>query len=388
MTAQAVPEEYLTGYAQILAAAASTGRRLTRDELLARRELGRQAAEAGFGLRALVGAHLAQARAHWPATASGPGASGPAASGHTASGHTASGTASPGTTSSSASGRGPVDSVLAAVEQAVDAFAEGYERAQRLAVRQEATARREFVDDLLYGRSDLGRLAERAERFGLRLSYTHAVAVAEGAVPYDEEEAVPRAVEQALIGRFGDRSVLLTTKAGRLVCVAPGDQDEVLTYFAKQAFAATDGGRVAVGRPQPGVGGVVQSYEEALNVLDLAARLAMDAPVLRAADLLVYPVLTRDRQAMTELVLGTLGPLESARGGAQPLVETLSVYFDAGCVAAEAARRLSLSVRALTYRLARIHQLTGADPADPMHRYTLQTAVIGARLMDWPTKPF
>ncbi|MEV7425595.1 MULTISPECIES: PucR family transcriptional regulator [unclassified Streptomyces] len=328
-------------------AASLTGRRLTRAELLSRRALGEQAAEAGFQLRALVGAHLAAARVHWPDT-------------------------------------GSPESVLAAVEQAVDAFAEGYERAQRLAVRQETAARREFIDDLLYGRSDLGRLAERAERFGLRLSYEHAVAVAEGFVAYDEEDAVPRAVEQALLGRFGDRSVLLTTKAGRMVCIAPGDQGEMLTYFAKQAFAATDGGRVAVGRPQPGVGGVVQSYEEALNVLDLAERLGMDEPLLRAADLLVYPVLTRDRHAMTELVVGTLGPLEAARGGAQPLIDTLTTYFDAGCVAAEAARRLSLSVRALTYRLERIHRLTGADPADPTHRYTLQTAVIGARLMGWP----
>ncbi|MGW2514377.1 PucR family transcriptional regulator [Streptomyces scopuliridis] len=361
VTGNGIPDEYLDGYARILAAVASTGRRLTRDELLARRELGERAAEAGFGLRALVGAHLAAARAHWPVTASS------------------------GTSTSTS---GSADSVLAAIEQAVDAFAEGYERAQRLAVRQEVAARREFIDDLLYGRSDPGRLAERAERFGLRLSYEHVVAVAEGFVAYDEEDAVPRAVEQALIGRFGDRSVLLTTKAGRLVCIAPGDQGEVLAYFAKQAFAATDGGRVAIGRPRPGVGGVVQSYEEALNVLDLAERLDLDGPVLHAADLLVYPVLTRDRQAMTELVLSALGPLEAARGGAEPLIETLSVYFDAGCVAAEAARRLSLSVRALTYRLERIHKLTGADPADPVHRYTLQTAVIGARLMDWPAKSF
>lgn len=51
---------------------------------------------------------------------------------------------------------------------------------------------------------------------------------------------------------------------------------------------------------------------------------------------------------------------------------------------AEAARRLSLSVRALTYRLQRVRALTGSDPADPRHRYALQTAVIGARLLDWP----
>ncbi|MEU1573428.1 helix-turn-helix domain-containing protein [Streptomyces collinus] len=344
-------DEYLEGYARILADASATGRRLTRSELDSRRALGEQAAEAGLGLRALVGAHMVATRAHWPA-----------------------------------GDRVSVDDVLGAVAQAVDAFAEGYERAQRLAVRQEEAARREFIDDLLYGRSDLGRLAQRAERYGLRLSYEHAVAVARGTAAYEEGDTVLREVEHALIGRFGDRSILLTTKDGRLVCIAPGDQGEVLAHFAKQAFAAT-GGQVGIGRPQPGAAGVVQSYEEALNALDLGERLELDEPVLHAADLLVYPVLTRDRQAMADLVESALGPLRGARGGAQPLLDTLTAYFDSGCVAAEAARRLSLSVRAFTYRLERIHQLTGADPSDPVHRYTLQTAVIGARLLDWPAKP-
>ncbi|MCX3062639.1 PucR family transcriptional regulator [Streptomyces beihaiensis] len=347
---QAMAEEYVAGYAGLLTDACATGRRLTRDELDSRRALGERAAESGLGLRALVGAHLAETRAHWPTAATSP------------------------------------TSVLAAVEQAIDAFAEGYERAQRLAVRQEEAARREFIDDLLYGRSDLGRLVERAERFGLRLSHEHAVAVAEGARAYEEGDPAPRSVERAMITRFGDRSILLTTKDGRLVCVAPGDQDEVLAFFAKHAYAATDGGHVAIGRAQQGPGGVVQSYEEALSTLELAERLELDEPVLRAADLLVYPVLTRDRQAMADLVRTTLGPLQRARGGAEPLIDTLSAYFDSGCVAAEAARRLALSVRAMTYRLERIHKLTGADPSDPIHRYTLQTAVIGARLLDWPNR--
>ncbi|MFF4527165.1 PucR family transcriptional regulator [Streptomyces bluensis] len=350
MTDREIPERFLDGYDRILVEVSATGRRLTRDEIASRRALGEQAAEAGQGLRALVSAHLTAARAAWP------------------------------------DAPGSVDSALAAVQQVIDAFTEGYERAQRLAVRQEEAARREFIDDLLYGRSDLGRLAERAERFGLRLSQAHAVAVAQGPVAYEEGAPVPRQVERALITRFGDRSVLLTTKDGRLLCIAPGHQNDVLTHFAKQAHAATDGGRVAIGRPQPGPGGVVHSYEEALGVLELAERLDLDDPVLLAADLLVYPVLTRDRQAMADLVLDTLGPLTAARGGAQPLLDTLTTYFDSGCIAAEAARRLSLSVRALTYRLERIHKLTGADPADPAHRYMLQTATIGARLLDWPAK--
>ncbi|MGW6308888.1 PucR family transcriptional regulator [Streptomyces niveus] len=346
-------EEYLTGYDRILSDVSVTGRRLTRDELDSRRALGEQAAEAGHGLRALVSRYLVATRAAWPV--------------------------SPSDTASA-------DSVLAAVEQAVDAFAEGYERAQRLAVRREEAARREFIDDLLHGRSDLGRLAERAGRFGLQLSHAHAVAVAVGEAAYAETDPVTRSVELALVSRFGDRRILLTTKDGRLICVAPADEGDVLTYFAKQAHAATDGGRVTIGRAHPGAGGVVQSYEEALNAQDLADRMELEEPVLRAADLLVYPVLSRDREAMTDLVRNALGPLKEARGGARPLLDTLTAYFDAGCVAAEAARRLNLSVRALTYRLERIHKLTGSDPAEPFQRYTLQTAVIGARLLDWPAK--
>ncbi|MER5209343.1 helix-turn-helix domain-containing protein [Streptomyces sp. NPDC002838] len=333
----------------MLAEVCETGRRLTRDELESLRARGERAAEAGLGLRALVSRHLSATRESLPVLSSADG-----------------------------------DHLLAAVQQAIDAFAEGHERAQRLAVRQEEAVRREFIDDLLYGRSDLGRLAERAERFGLLLSRAHAVAVAQGSKPVEDLHPATRQVERALVGRFGERRILLTTKDGRLVCVAPGDQEDVLAFFAKQAHAATDGGQAAIGRPHPGAGGVVHSYEEALNALDLAGRLHLREPVLRAADLLVYPVLTRDRQAMADLVRNTLGPLQSARGGAQPLVETLSAYFDSGCVAAEAARRLNLSVRAFTYRLERIHKLTGANPADSDHRYTLQTAVIGARLLGWP----
>lgn len=345
-------EEHLEEYAAILSRVCATRRSLLREEREALRSWGERAAEAGIGLRVLVRAHLAAAERLRPALP-----------------------------------RASAEHLLSAVEQAVDAFAEGHERAQRLAVRQEEAARREFIDDLLYGRSDLGRLAERAERFGLLLSHAHAVAVAQGREPYEDGFTVTRTVEASLIARFGDRRILLTTKDGRLICVAPADEPDVLTHFAKQAYAATDGGQVAIGRAHPGPGGVVHSYEEALNALDLAARMDLDDPVLRAADLLVYPVLTRDRQAMADLVRTVLGPLQEARGGARPLLDTLTAYFDTGCTTAQAARRLGLSVRAMTYRLDRIHRLTGADPGDPVQRYTLQTAVVGARLLGWPDRP-
>ncbi|MEU7033549.1 helix-turn-helix domain-containing protein [Streptomyces sp. NPDC046237] len=352
MTERQSTEEYLEGYAEILAGVCATRRRLTREEREALRSRGERAAEAGIGLRAVVRAHLAAAQRVRPDLP-----------------------------------QADADHLLAAVEQAVDAFAEGHERAQHVAMRQQEAARREFIDDLLYGRSDLGRLAERAERFGLLLSHAHAVAVAQGREPYSDGYEVTRTVESSLAARFGNRRILLTTKDGRLICVAPADEPDVLAHFAKQAYAATDGGQVAIGRSHPGAGGVVHSYEEALNALDLASRMNLNDPVLYAADLLVYPVLTRDRQAMADLVRTVLGPLQQARGGAKPLLDTLTAYFDSGCVTAQAARRLALSVRAMTYRLDRIHRLTGADPGDPVQRYTLQTAVVGARLLDWPDQP-
>ncbi len=361
-TEQADGAPGLAGYHALLAEVSVTGRRLTREELSEHRALGEWAAREGIGLRALVREQLAATRAAWrdlPGVATVAGA------------------------------RTAGECVLAAVEQGVDALAEGYERAQLLAVRRDEAARREFVDDLLYGRSDPGTLSARAERFGLRLAQSHAVAVARGPEPYDDIHPVTRRMAGELDGRFGGRQVLLTTKDGRLVCIAPGNEPDVVDYFAERARTVAGEGdcRVAVGRPHHGPGGVVQSYEEALGALDLADRALLDAPVLRAADLLVFPVLGRDRQALADLVRTVLGPLTQARGGAEPLLATLDAYFASGCVAAEAARRLSLSVRALTYRLARVHALTGADPADPLQRYTLQTAAIGARLLDWPTRP-
>jgi len=145
--------------------------------------------------------------------------------------------------------------------------------------------------------------------------------------------------------------------------------------------------RIVVGRSYPGPSGVARSHEEAAEALDVAQRLGLPEPVADAADLLIYQVLLRDREAITDLVRTVLTPLDAARGGAAPLLATLAAYFSHGGVAAAAARDLHLSVRAVTYRLARVRDLTGRDPTVPADALTLQVAVIGARLLDWPATP-
>ncbi|WP_406286354.1 helix-turn-helix domain-containing protein [Embleya sp. NBC_00896] len=362
-----IPVDFVIGYAELLGEISATGRLPRRAELDALAALGERAAEAGHGSRELVGLYLRETRRLW--------------------------TSLPGITRAAtvADAARTGDALLAAVASVIAAIGAGHERAQRLAVRQEEAARREFIDDLLHGRSDLGRLAERAERFGLRLARAHAVAVAAGTEAYDDVHPLVRRVERELSGRFGERELLLTTKDGRLVCVAGDSEQPILDTFAKYADRPGTGyqgaTRVALGRSHPGAGGVMLSYEEALGALDLAERLDLPGTVLNALDLLVFPVLMRDRAAMAELVRTALGPLAQARGGALPLLETITACAAAGYVNAEAARRLRISVRTLSYRLARIRALTGYDPADALQRYTLETAAMGARILGWPGKP-
>lgn len=357
----AVPAEFVAGFPESLAEISRSCRVLNRAERDSRRVIGEHAADSGFGLRELTAEHLAAARRAWPTL--------------------------PGVAKArdAAELRRVGTAVLAALETGVAALAEGHDRAQRHAVRRAEAARRTFVDDLLYGRSDPGRIAEQAEGFGLRLADRHVVAVAappEGEA-YDATHTLLRRIERELAGRFGDHDALVAPKDGRLVCIAPTTQRPTLDAFVKLAA----GGQVAVSRAHSGAVGVVRSYEEALSALDLAERLGLTAPVLNAADLLVFPVLMRDRAAMADLVRTVLGPLAQARGGAEPLVETITAYAAAGYVNAEAARRLDLSVRALSYRLERIAAITGFAPDDPLQRYTLETAALGARLLNWPTKP-
>jgi len=276
--------------------------------------------------------------------------------------------------------------VFAALRRMLSAYAEGYGEAQQLALRREEDARRAFVDDLLQGRAE--RLAERAEHFGLGLAGSYAVAVARPAQPVGEDDPVVRRIERSLIARFGSHNILVTARGGLLVCVAPGSLTAATGEFAHHVRTAFEGDwRMGVGRRHRGPGGIVTSYREATGAIETGDRLGLRPQVLKAADLLVFPVLLRDREAIEDLVASVLNPLLDARGGAAPLLETLEAVFAWQGNQTAAARRLGISTRAVTYRLERIRRLTGFSPDDPTQRFTLETAVLGAKLLGWPDRP-
>ncbi|GAA0549040.1 helix-turn-helix domain-containing protein [Saccharopolyspora spinosporotrichia] len=368
-----VPVELLGDYLPLLAEAAATGRRPKRSELKVVDALGHRAAELGISAGSAVELYLSAAWRLWRQLPEVARSDDPEEV------------------------RAAAEAVLHVVADSVATLAEGYTQARRQLVRWEETLRRELIDDLLRGDADVGGLVERAEPFGLDLSRTHRVALAAPSGRSTNAEAATSSLEKVMLDWLGDRDVLVATKEGVLVVLAPADADPKATSGAQGTSRLGERmhaelsrlprgkpWRIAVGRGYAGSYGIARSYEEARDTLTMASTMHLDSPVIYAEELLVYRVLFRDQPAMVDLVRGVLGPLTRARGGAEPLLATLEAFFATGGVVTDTARRLHLSVRAVTYRLDRVKALTGHAPTNPAHRLTLHAAVLGARFFGWP----
>ena len=362
-----VPPGLLGDYLSAVVDAAGSGRRLIAAELDEYGRSGERAAESGVALRGLVDLFLSATWRLWREL--------------------------PSDGDSPAVLRAAGLAVLRAADDAVAAAAEGFERGYLSVARRDEAERREFFDDLLSGRGSVGDVMERGERLGLRLAGPHYVLLAGPAGSGDAVTPAGMEIDAAVADAAAPSPSLVLSRHGRLVVIVGAVSGEGAVRVARALSRAlshrnTAGDpsawRVAFGRPYPGPSGVVHSYEEAADAFDVAQRLGLPEPVVSAEELLIYQVLLRDRAAITDLVGTLLLPLARARGGAGPLLATLAAYFDCGGVATAAARDLHLSVRTVTYRLARIRELTGRDPGQPADALALHVAVIGARVLDWP----
>lgn len=339
-------------------AAAATGRRLRRAELEGCRARGASAAQAGVALRALVDLYLSASWRLWEALELPDDAAQVRAAGL---------------------------AVLRAADDGVAALVEGFQLARNDLARRQEAERREVFEALLAGGLRAVGVLGRAYDLGLDLTSPHAVLVARH--PDADPGPLLGRVERALAGRHGDAVPLLSVQSGQLVCVFVAPDDDAGALVAERVSAVVGPGwQAAAGRALVGAEGVRVSYEQARDTLEFAARLGLDTPVVDTGELAVYRVLLRDRTAMVELITTVLSPLQEARGGPGPLLDTLDAYYATGANATATARRLHLSVRAVTYRLQRVQELLGRDPSDPAGRFALQAAVVGARLLGWPAR--
>jgi sugar diacid utilization regulator len=363
--AAGTPPELLGEYLALLEQASRSGQRATPADLEAIRRLGGRAAEDGITAEAAVRLYLASAWRMWRELAVG---------------------ADPGDPATVAQAG---EAVLRVVDDAVAALVAGHQARRRQAAHEEERQRRRFIEDLLRGDADVASLVERAEPFGLDLARPHQIALAFPMQSGDVGESAAAALEHSVVDRYGDREVLVADKDDIVVVLVPetqsdasGDVGDFLYAELLTRFGGSWG--IGVGRPHSGAYGIARSYEDAREALALMRRLPLETSVLRARDLLVYRVVSRDHAALVDLVQAVLTPLLAARGGPEPHLRTLETFFAAGGNVTEAARRLHLSVRAVDYRLDRVHALTGFHVHEAHDRFTLNVAVVGARLIGWP----
>jgi hypothetical protein len=282
-----VPIELLGDYLPLLADAATSGREPDAAELDAVGFLGRRAAELGVSAGSAVQLYLSAARRLWlqlPAVVR---------------------------SHDSEVVREAAAAVLHVVDEAVARLAQGYTDARRQMARWEETVRREFIEDLLRGDADVGRLVERAEPFGLDMARSHQVALAAPSGRLNEAEPAISDLERAVVLWAGDRDVLVATKDGWVVAVTPADTDvpgpragpKTLGDLMVTELEGSPRGRpwrVSVGRPYPGSYGIARSYEEAREGLTMAVQLGLDSLLIQTEQLLIYRVLLRDQPAMAD----------------------------------------------------------------------------------------
>lgn len=366
----------LGGFLPAVVAATAAGRRLRRPELAACVAAGRRAATQGIAMRALVDLYLSAGWRLWrdvPEVSAG----------------------------DAGQVRAAALSVLRAADDGVAALVEGYQLALADLGRLHESTKREVLESLLAGGQQAVDAAGPAADLGLVLTGPVSVLVVRARAGFADPAgaALPVRVERAVQGRYGDAQPLVNLHDDDLVCVFAAPDASAVDGVARAVATELDtyhtaGARPgrrpwwgAVSTPRTGAAAVRASHDEARYALGIADRLGLDRPVVDASELAVYRVLLRDRPAVHDLIRGTLAPLMDNRGGAAPLLETLDAYYQTGCVATEAAARLHLSVRAVTYRLAKVAQLIGRDPTEPAHRFTVQAAVTAAKLLDWPNTP-
>jgi len=213
-------------------------------------------------------------------------------------------------------------------------------------------------------------LVSRASALGWDPAAALRVVVGSGAADPPEDPGVLRR-EAARDGR----SVLVGVQGSRLIVLVSEPR-----AGAGPLGRLVDGfgpGPVVVGPVAPDLGAAHASAREALAGLRAAPGWP-DAPrPVDSDDLLPERALSGDPAAPRRLVEACVAPLQAAGG---ELSRTLAVYLEGGGALESCARALFVHPNTVRYRLRRVSELTGRNPADPRDALVLRTALVVDRL--------
>ena len=180
--------------------------------------------------------------------------------------------------------------------------------------------------------------------------------------------------------RRNDRAALADVHGTWLVAIVSGPLSAT-DRFLTELMTAFGDGPVVIGPTAPTLTGAHRSATEAIAGMNAVAGWTGAPRPVPARELLPERALLGDATAIAALEADVMRPLADA---GPALTETLDAYLDSGGAIEACARKLFVHPNTVRYRLKRIADFTGRDPAVPRDAYVLRVAATVIRLSKQP----
>ena len=158
-----------------------------------------------------------------------------------------------------------------------------------------------------------------------------------------------------------------------IVIVAGLEQDASPASVLAPLLPAFGDGAVVHGSLVSDVTEAHHSYVEALHGHEASSYVQESSRLLSASSLIAARIVSGDREAADQLISQLKTKLKS------DVLETLATYLEQDPSIEGCARLLFVHVNTIRYRLKRVTEVTGYDPADPSDALTLRLAIMVGR---------
>ena len=282
----------------------------------------------------------------------------------------------------------PAQLLLRILDTITPAVSLAYVREHQAAVTEHHTAVHTLVSALLAGHptSTMARVS------GVEIEPSYVVVAM--SIPAHPDESHPnvdgkvvarrklRRLQTALADRGDGRMLSLLSIDGGTVLVPETECDEeqlgdLITELSAAAQVAVTATAITAATEE-----ISAAADRVHELLDTVLRLDSPPGLYRFADLAMEYQLTRPGPGLDRL--GTLlDPLD----GFPDLLETLRRHMATGLSRRRTARQLQVHTNTVDYRLKRIGQLTGLDPAQPSGLWYLRAALVARTYRESDSSP-
>jgi hypothetical protein len=249
-------------------------------------------------------------------------------------------------------------------------------------VRGTAAVRAEMARALLAGERIPAAKATSALRYDVAATHVGFVVWMEPSEPDDERAGALEAVALGIGNTLGDGACMLIPVGNWLVW-GWAHHTSPAAERRRPELTLPVRVHVAIGSAAPGMEGLVQTHQEAVEARRVA-RLLRDrvGHVVFHHDVVLLELLTGNPSTARRFVDAELGALAAADEQMARLRMTLAVYFDENLSPVRTSRRLGVNKNTIVYRVGKVEEIVGHDVRERRRELeaALQLAEIYAEL--------